>query len=99
MSDNIVLGIDPGVGSIGLFRRDISKSNIEEQLLGGTVLTFPAGVTSQNDAISFASERGNKRRQRNHNLSRKQCKWATLELLIKNGMGNEVVRLNGSDKE
>lgn len=86
MSDNIVLGIDPGVGSIGLFRRDISKSNIEEQLLGGTVLTFPAGVTSQNDAISFASERGNKRRQRNHNLSRKQCKWATLELLIKNGM-------------
>lgn len=86
MSDNIVLGIDPGVGSIGFFRRDISKKSIEEQLLGGMVLTFPAGVISKDTTISNATERGNKRRQRNHNLSRKQCKWATLELLIKNGM-------------
>lgn len=86
MSDNIVLGIDPGVGSIGFFRRDISKKSIEEQLLGGTVLTFPAGVKSKDTTISNATERGNKRRQRNHNLSRKQCKWATLELLIKNEM-------------
>ena len=70
MSDNIVLGIDPGVGSIGFFRRDISKKSIEEQLLGGTVLTFPAGVKSKDTTISNATERGNKRRQRNHNLSR-----------------------------
>ena len=86
MSDNIVLGIDPGVGSIGLFRRDASKKNIEEQLLDGAVLTFPSGVISDINSESYAVHRGDKRRQRNHNLSRKQCKWATLELLIKNGM-------------
>lgn len=86
MSSNIILGIDPGVGSIGLFKRDTNKSDLSEQLIGGTILTFPSGVTDSDKTISLATERGDKRRQRNHILSRKQCKWATLELLIDLGM-------------
>lgn len=87
MSDNIILGIDPGVGSIGLFKRDIDKSDkLSEQLIGGSILTFPAGFTQKDNMKSLATERGDKRRGRNHIQSRKQCKWATLELLINLGM-------------
>lgn len=87
MNDNIVLGIDPGVGSIGVFKRNLDYSKkLSEQLLDGVVLTFPSGVTIKDDTKSLASERSEKRRQRNHLLSRKQCKWATLEFLIKMNM-------------
>lgn len=86
MSDKYVVGIDPGVGSIGMFRRDIEQSNLDEQLLNGVVQIFSSGVTDKENTKSLATERGEKRRSRKHYYSRKQCKWATLELLIKHGM-------------
>lgn len=81
MGDNIILGLDPGVGSMGFVRRDA-----ENKLLDGGVLIFPSGVQNSLTFKSVAAAYGEIKARRRHYFSRKMCKWATLSMLIEQKM-------------
>lgn len=83
-----ILGIDLGTSSIGLSLRntDLGK-NLKDQLEYFTSDIFKSGVgKSKTGEYSYAAERTKKRSPRHLIRSRKQRKWATLELLIENNM-------------
>ncbi|MCR5605729.1 MAG: hypothetical protein K6F69_02790, partial [Treponema sp.] len=83
-----ILGIDVGTNSLGMVVRDdeISK-NPTEQIVYSSVNLFKSGVGNGNSGeFSFAAKRTQYRSQRKLYKVRRYRKWATLKLLINNGL-------------
>ncbi|MBR6287371.1 MAG: hypothetical protein IKR18_10410 [Bacteroidaceae bacterium] len=82
-----ILGIDLGTNSIGMTVRDDSYSDIREQIRFSSVCLFKSGVgNGKTGEFSFAAERTKFRSQRKLYKVRRYRKWATLKLLIDEGL-------------
>lgn len=82
------IGLDLGTNSIGLLLRNISNgTDILKQIEYFTSVVFKSGVGKEKSGeFSYAAKRTEKRSHRRLYQSRKYRIWATLELLIENGL-------------
>lgn len=85
---NKILGLDLGTNSIGISIRDTDNgSEILKQLEYFSSAIFKSGVgNGKSGEFSYAAERTKKRSIRRLYQSRKYRIWATLKLLIENGL-------------
>ena len=83
-----IVGFDLGTNSIGISIRNRDKgSDIKDQLEYFSSIIFKSGVgKGKTGEFSYAAERTKKRSVRRLYQSRKYRIWATLELLIENGL-------------
>ena len=83
-----IVGFDLGTNSIGISIRNRDKGfDIKDQLEYFSSIIFKSGVgKGKTGEFSYAAERTKKRSVRRLYQSRKYRIWATLELLIENGL-------------
>ncbi len=85
-----ILGLDLGTNSIGLSLRNLDSDNFDyiyDQLENFGSVIFPSGVgTDKSGEFSYAAERTKHRSARRLNQSRRYRIWATLKVLIENGL-------------
>ncbi|MBL0017875.1 MAG: hypothetical protein IPP17_15935 [Bacteroidetes bacterium] len=84
---NRILSLDLGTASIGWAVREKSHSPSIEDIIESGVVIFPEGYGSvKGNQFSLASERRKKRLIRRGYYRRKLRKYATLKVLIENGL-------------
>ena len=87
MNDKI-LGLDLGTNSIGILLRNLANgADVLNQIDYFTSVVFKSGIGREKSGeFSYAAKRRSKRSLRRLYQSRKYRIWATLELLIENGL-------------